>query len=85
MKSKTRKAAGKASIDPLVGEIRSEIARIEKDELYKCPPAQVQIKAPLALIQVGMKCRIDALRWVLNRIANAGIERPMKPQKGRSE
>jgi len=31
-------ATGKASLDPLVGEIRSEIARIEKDERYSYPP-----------------------------------------------
>ena len=73
MKSKTRKAAGKASLDPLVGEIRAEIARIESDERYSYPPAQVQINAPLALIQVNMKSRVWALRWVLDRIANTVI------------
>lgn len=73
MKPKITKAAGKA--DPLVGNIRSEIARIEKDERYGYPPAQVQANAPLALIQVGMKAYVRALYWVLDRIANAGRTR----------
>jgi len=73
MKSKTRKAAGKASLDPLVGEINAEIKRIEADERYSYPPANVQVNVVLALIQVDMKSRVGALRWVLYRIANIVI------------
>lgn len=72
MKKKTTKAATKRGVvlQSVVGEIESRIASIEKDERYNYPPAQIQINAPLALIQVDMKASVCALRWVLSIIAN---------------
>lgn len=46
-------------------EIADKIASIKTDERYNYPPASVQINAPLALIQVGMKAEVKALEWVL--------------------
>ena len=46
-------------------EIMKKIEETESDERYNYPPAQVQINAPLALIQVSMKSRVDAWKWVL--------------------
>lgn len=45
--------------------ITAEVARIEGDSRYKQPTALVQINAPLALIQVGMKSAVEAYRVVL--------------------
>jgi hypothetical protein len=47
-------------------EIRQKIAEIKRDNRYKAPPAQVQINAPLALIQVSLGSHIQALEWVLD-------------------
>ena len=76
MKSKKAKAAPKRGVvlQSVVGEIESRIASIEKDERYNYPPAQIQINAPLALIQVDMKASVCALRWVLSIIANPTVE-----------
>ena len=46
-------------------DIEKEIANIKADERHNYPPALVQINAPLALIQVALQSRIDALEWVL--------------------
>jgi hypothetical protein len=47
-------------------EIRQKIAEIKRDGRYKAAPALVQINAPLALIQVNLKGRLEALQWVLD-------------------
>lgn len=44
--------------------IREEIARVSADERLSYPPADVTINAPLALIQVALKSRIQALQWL---------------------
>lgn len=54
-------------MDMLEKTIRAEIARLKRDERYSYPPAQVQINAPLALIQVDLKARVQALEWALRR------------------
>jgi len=48
--------------------IDTRIKEIKQDSRYKDKPAQVQINAPLALIQVSMKSEIRALEWVLARM-----------------
>jgi hypothetical protein len=57
------------------------LASIVVDERYSYPPANVNINAPLALVQVCMKAEAGALSWVL------GIEPPKlgprKNNKGR--
>jgi hypothetical protein len=45
--------------------IKAEIAKIEADKRLHYPSANVQINAPLALIQLTLETRRDALRWVL--------------------
>lgn len=50
-----------------VAEIKEEIKKAEQDERYSYPSAQVQINAPLALIQVSMRTRVGALKWVLGK------------------
>ena len=47
-------------------EIRKQIKSLEADDRYRDEPAQVQVNAPLALIQVEMQAKIDALKWVLD-------------------
>ena len=47
-------------------EIQAKIEEFSKDERYKSKPALVQINAPLALIQVEIQSKIDALMWVLD-------------------
>lgn len=37
--------------------VHDELEKIEADERFHYEPAHVQINAPLALIQVGMKAR----------------------------
>lgn len=46
-------------------EIRKRIAKIEADERYHYPPADVEINAPLALIQLEMETTVAVLKWVL--------------------
>jgi len=46
-------------------EILAKIKELESDERHGYKPALVQINAPLALIQVEIQGKIDALRWVL--------------------
>jgi len=48
-------------------EILTKIRELEADERHKCEPALVQINAPLALMQVEIQSKIDALMWVLNQ------------------
>jgi len=72
-------AAHRNMVEQLVGEIEARIATIEEDSRFQDKPAQVQVNAPLALIQVGMKGELCGLRWVLGKLANGGTQRPMKP------
>lgn len=48
--------------------IMQEIGNINRDERMSYPDANVQVNAPLALIQVSLKARRDALQWVLNEM-----------------
>lgn len=72
MKAKIRKASDKIRGDSLVDDINAEIARLKADDRLDGPPAQVQINAPLALIQVFLRARIGALEWVLESISHKG-------------
>ncbi len=51
-------------------EIRARLAKIDADERYHYPPADTDVNAPLALVQVSMAATANALAWVL------GIEPP---------
>ncbi len=49
-------------------EIKAKIAEIEADERYQSGlknPANIEINAPLALIQLTMETKHDVLKWVL--------------------
>lgn len=46
-------------------QIEQQLKALESDERLKEEPALVQINAPLALIQVSIKAKIQTLRWVL--------------------
>ena len=48
-----------------VEEIKAEIKRLKEDDRYTQPPANVEINAPLALVQVALVNRVSALEWVL--------------------
>ncbi len=63
-----------------VAEIRAQLREIDRDERYHYAPANTDINAPLALVQVSMKARAVALAWVL------GVEPPEsgpRKRKGR--
>ena len=44
--------------------IQQEIDKIESDDRYNYPPANIMINAPLAIIQIEMKSRHKALTEV---------------------
>lgn len=46
-------------------EIEERLAELKADERLGYPPANVNVNAPLALIQVALKNEIMALSWVL--------------------
>jgi len=46
-------------------EIKAKIAELEADERHNYPPANVNVNAPLALIQVDIDGKLSALKWVL--------------------
>ena len=46
-------------------EILTKIKELESDERHNYEPALVQVNAPLALIQIEIQSKIDALKWVL--------------------
>jgi hypothetical protein len=48
-------------------KILAKIKDLEDDDRHKYAPASVQINAPLALIQVEIQAKIDALMWVLGK------------------
>lgn len=55
----------------LVEKIEARLTEIQADARYQSclkSPAQVQINAPLALIQVSMKSEVATLRWVLGNM-----------------
>jgi len=49
-------------------EIRIAIAQMGSDVRLTYEPALIEINGPLALIQVSLKERVRALRWVLSEI-----------------
>lgn len=46
-------------------EIRERLREIENTEQIKMKPANIQINAPLALIQIELESKRDILKWVL--------------------
>lgn len=64
-------------------EIEAMIAKIESDERYRYPPADVFSNAPLALIQVELKATVDALRWALGGKHHLDDDGPKR--KGRKQ
>lgn len=52
-------------------EIENMIVSIKADERFNYPPANIEINAPLALIQVDMKAQVRALEWVLSATEEA--------------
>ena len=64
----------------LVDWITTEIKKIEDDERYHYPPANIQINAPLALIQLEFTSRIRALKQV--RGVMMGAYEAKEPPKG---
>ena len=56
------------AVDGVVDYIDAEIKKIEDDERHHYPPALIQVNAPLALIQVQLQARRDALEEVLEKI-----------------
>lgn len=55
-------------LDELNKWMDEEIVKIENDERYKYPPAQLDINGYLAIIQIEMKSRIRLLQEVKGRI-----------------
>lgn len=48
--------------------VKAQKEELEKDERYSYPSADVNINAPLALIQMGMEARMSVLKEVLKII-----------------
>lgn len=48
-------------------EIKKKLKKILSDERLKYPSANIQINAPLALIQLELETKRDILRWVLKQ------------------
>lgn len=46
-------------------EIRTHLTELKSDERHHYKPALVHINGPLALIQVAIQAKIDALEWAL--------------------
>ena len=46
-------------------EILERIKLLEGDDRLKCPTANIQINAPLALIQLSLAVEIGTLKWVV--------------------
>lgn len=46
-------------------ELEERLAEIEADDRLEYPLANVQVNAPLALVQLGLKSRAEELRWAL--------------------
>lgn len=58
----------KAILKLIIAGIDDEIKIIEADERFDYPPAQVDINAPLALIQVDLKARHNTLTSLKDRL-----------------
>lgn len=43
-------------------QIEEELKEVESDECLGYPSAQIQINAPLALVQVDLKARVQILK-----------------------
>lgn len=56
-------------------QMMKRLAEIDADERYHYEDAQIQINAPLALIQVSMKAEAKTLAWAL------GVECPKSGPK----
>ena len=52
-------------------KILKEIKKLEQDERLSYPVANVEVNAPLALIQTGLANKITALKRVLEEGKNA--------------
>ena len=59
-------------------EIWKRIAEIRSDERMSYKPANVQVNAPLALIQVEGAAVVSALEWVLGQRCFCGGSFPTK-------
>lgn len=59
----------KAVRDNLQSWVAAEKKKIDEDARYHYAPAQVQINAPLALIQLGMEARMSLLCQMESQIA----------------
>ncbi len=46
-------------------EIRNELEIIVSDDLLKMPKQTLEINAPVALMQLVLETKRDALKWVL--------------------
>ena len=82
MKSKTRKAAGKTSLDPLVrhpGLYRAQLScRIARDVIE----GKTAAPADVSHMEWAMFNLLHAVEEIATAMMpNAGIERPTKPQK----
>jgi hypothetical protein len=50
-------------------KIKERITEIEQDERYKSgqiSPANIEINAPLALIQLALETEVGVLKWVVS-------------------
>lgn len=52
-------------------EIEKRLERIESDERIDYEPANVEVNAPLALIQVRLTTERDTLKWVLDQMEDS--------------
>lgn len=48
-----------------IKEIKDKINNLQNDDRILQPLANIQINAPLALIQLSIECKIAALEWVI--------------------
>lgn len=48
--------------------VRERLTEIESDNRLDYEPADVEVNAPLALIQTSLKAQRDTLRWVLDEL-----------------
>ena len=62
-------------LDELQHWVEVEDQKIEDDERFHYPAAQVQINAPLALIQVSLKSRRQAIKEVKAMLEKKEVER----------
>jgi hypothetical protein len=58
-----------------VDEIKEFLAKVDADERYHYPPADISINAPLAFIQTELATEARVLAWVL------GVKPPQPKQR----